>query len=108
MQIRAQATTQRRKAAKTQSCFLRLAPLLLGALALFTGCSFVGGSRSPDGSLRVHTLRLFWKSEAVGFTIHDSRFTNHVSIGKSASDADAISQVTEAAVRGAVKGASGR
>ena len=57
--------------------------------------------------MEIKSCRFLWQSENILFTVSDGTFTHSLSIGKSSSDADAIGAITEAAVRGVVKGAKG-
>lgn len=79
-------------------------PLTIIPLTLLCGCSMVSGTRHTDGRLVVTSWRLLWKSEAIRFSAGDTNFSATLSIGKSATDAEATAAVTQAVVTGIMKG----
>jgi len=79
--------------------------LLLLPLLLACGCSMVSGTRHADGRLTITSWRAFWKSETIAFSVADTNLSVTLTVGRSATDAEALAAVTEAAVAAAMKSA---
>jgi hypothetical protein len=77
--------------------------LLTSVLSLLSSCAIEGGRH---GATRVFSARFFWRRENTAFTFQTTNITATLAVGKSGVDSDAIGNITEAAVRGAVKGAA--
>jgi len=63
---------------------------------LFGGCCVTAGT---DGTIKVISCRLLWKSEDVAFAVRGTNINARLTLGKSITDADAVGSVTEGAVK---------